>query len=393
MTDTNSSPTVCESCGGAIRYDAVSETFRCASCGRAIRVVPPKSTIDEYAISGYRLRESSSAPLSGVYTAKCPGCGAEVFFEAQQTAKRCPMCAGALVRSEAAQSGIAPEGVVPFRVDPYEAQKRFGEWIKKRWFAPNELKKAYAEGALEGLYVPFWTYDADVKADYSGFGGRTRMVRTHDGKTTAKTDWFPASGTVYRAFDDLLVCGSSNVSGTLAERVAPFNTVGDIKPFTPQFLTGYSAERYSIDGESCFRTAQQRIESAMRSAAQNDIMSRGYDCARVSACSVMYKDVTYKNVLCPMYTAAYGYHSQTYHYAINGETGRVSGNYPKSAAKITLAVIAGIILLSLAMWLFGFTDNSSSSYDAFDDFGSGWYDYLGADMSGEAQEYNIRQEI
>ena len=72
------------------------------------------------------------------------------------------MCGSPQIKPEAAHNGIPVEGVVPFAIDRYEAQQRFGKWIRKRWFAPNNLKKSFAEGELVGMYVPFWTYDADV---------------------------------------------------------------------------------------------------------------------------------------------------------------------------------------------------------------------------------------
>ena len=49
-------------------------------------------------------------------------------------------------------------------------------------------------------------------------------------------------------------------------------------------------------------------------------------------------------MLLPVYSTAYQYKNKQYHVLINGETGRVQGEYPKSVAKILL-VIAGILIL------------------------------------------------
>ena len=49
-----------------------------------------------------------------------------------------------------------------------------------------------------------------------------------------------------------------------------------------------------------------------------------------------YDAETYKHVLLPVYSTAYRYKNKTYTVLINGQTGRVKGEYPKSVAKITL---------------------------------------------------------
>ena len=368
----------CPNCGGVVSYDIKSGSFKCLSCGSVCEINPPKGSVDEYRINDYRVRERSSAALTGVAYAKCESCGGEIYFDANETAKRCPMCGSAHIRAEVAESGIAPEGIVPFRIDAEDAQQRFHRWVNKRWFAPNLLKKAYGEGALEGLFVPFWTFDADAMAEYAGQGGRTRIVRDREGNTRTYTDWYPVSGRVYSTFNDVLVCASRKASGTLIESVGPFNTVSDIKPFAPEYLMGYLAERYSIDGISSFAVARASMESSLRSRCHSDIISKGFNTATVSRFTPKYKDVTYKSVLLPLYSASYGYQGKTYSYAINGQTGRVTGSYPKSALKITLAVIAAIIVLLGLYWLFEANSGGSSGgyyYDGGSYFGGGDYEY------------------
>lgn len=56
--------------------------------------------------------------------------------------------------------------------------------------APNEFKKKYKAGALSGMHLPFWTFDASVAARYDGEGGKNRQVKDKDGKTRTVTDWF-----------------------------------------------------------------------------------------------------------------------------------------------------------------------------------------------------------
>ncbi|MDR3060123.1 MAG: hypothetical protein LBU84_18540, partial [Prevotella sp.] len=53
----------------------------------------------------------------------------------------------------------------------------------------------------------------------------------------------------------------------------------------------------------------------------------------------------------PVYMSSYTYNNKLYHFFVNGRTGRVTGDRPYSVAKITLAILTGLILLGLSIWL------------------------------------------
>ena len=85
------------------------------------------------------------------------------------------------------------------------------------------------------------------------------------------------------------------------------------------------------------------MKTELRRLAEQDVLRR-YDQVRGLRLNDNYRDETYKYVLLPVYSTAYQYKNKQYHVLINGETGRVQGEYPKSVAKILL-VIAGILIL------------------------------------------------
>ena len=172
----------CPTCGGNIVFDPEAQQFRCASCGSIQKVTPGKDTVEEYDFAEYREREGRRMLENGETALRCDVCGAEFFQPAEGTATVCPMCGSPQIKPEEEHNGIPVEGVVPFAIDRYEAQKRFGQWIRKRWFAPASLKRTFAEGELVGMYVPFWTYDADAVTQYCGRGGRTYTLRGWDGE-------------------------------------------------------------------------------------------------------------------------------------------------------------------------------------------------------------------
>ena len=58
--------------------------------------------------------------------------------------------------------------------------------------------------------------------------------------------------------------------------------------------------------------------------------------------------LTVKHVLLPVWLAAYKYRGKTYRFVVNGQTGRVQGERPYSAFKITVALIIGLIIAGIA---------------------------------------------
>ncbi len=93
------------------------------------------------------------------------------------------------------------------------------EWLGSLWFAPNGLQDYARKGRkLQGIYVPYWTFDADTKNAYTGERGtvyyETRTV-TRNGKTMTervqRIRWSYKSGRVKRWFDDVLVLASKSL--------------------------------------------------------------------------------------------------------------------------------------------------------------------------------------
>ena len=232
---------LCPNCGGNLRYDIKRQLYCCESCGSPDEIIPLHEGIREYPLDGYHSREAQNVAFEGASCVFCQNCGAQILFGQYDTATVCPMCGSTQVDVKKQESGIPPEGIVPFRLDQKEAQEKFHAWIKKRWFAPNSLKKTYQEGRLTGLYIPFWTYDAKADGWFTGRGGRTRTYRDKDGHTHTTTDWYPVRGSVGQFFNDLQVCASEKSNSKYLNDVLPYDTVNDINPYSPQYISGFQA--------------------------------------------------------------------------------------------------------------------------------------------------------
>ena len=87
------------------------------------------------------------------------------------------------------------------------------------------------------------------------------------------------------------------------------------------------------------------MENELRSMVRQDVRRR-YDEVRNVRIAPDYRAETFKHILIPVYATAYTYKNKNYTVLINGQSGKIRGDYPKSPVKI--AVIIAIIIALLA---------------------------------------------
>ena len=58
---------------------------------------------------------------------------------------------------------------------------------------------------------------------------------------------------------------------------------------------------------------------------------------------------TFKHILVPVWLLAYVYRNTTYQVVVNGYTGRMAGQYPKSPWKIALLVLLALIVVLIVI--------------------------------------------
>ena len=355
MPEQNNQPPrsyICANCGGGIRYDISKKQLVCASCGAPAPFKLNETPPTEHPFVAQAINASRNVPQAETVEITCQNCGAQVMFSEHQTATSCPMCGSAHVAAAKQAEGLPPDGIIPFKIDQYQAQDLFRKWVRSRWFAPNSLKKSYQEGKLTPIYLPYWTFDAQAQANYQGRGGRIRHVRR--GKQTYTTiDWFPVSGTVRESFDDIQICASANAQRELAQQIQPFGTSRGCLPYDVAYLAGAQAEHYALQLDEGYQLAQGQMEATLNSAATNQILGRGFQQAHITHLNPSYSNVTYKQVLLPLWLAAFTQGGKSWHYAINGETGKVSGQRPYSPVKIGAIVALALLICALLIFFFG----------------------------------------
>jgi hypothetical protein len=316
----------------------------------AVREIP----LDE----GLRLAARGfGAPVT---TLDCKECGASVHVGEGERTTSCAFCGSSQVlAATAGEPPIQPGSLLPFRVTKEDANRRFGEWLSSLWLRPGDLKRIAKVNEMGGVYVPFWTFDADVTSQWTAERGfhyyetetYTETVNGQQQERTRevqRTRWEPARGSRRDVFDDVLVCAGRALPPALVDKLATFDTKL-LVPYRPEFLAGWRAESYTVELQAASGIAQEKMMRVQESRCGSDV---GGDTHRGLNVRNEYAGVTFKHALLPVWIAAYRYNGKAYQFVVNGQTGEVVGVAPWSVVKVTLlvllvvAVVIAIVLSS-----------------------------------------------
>ncbi|MGC9670290.1 hypothetical protein ACNTMW_27570 [Planosporangium sp. 12N6] len=347
----------CTGCGARLEYQPGTDVLRCPYCGYSQRVADTGRQVREHSYAEFTALPHKPVASLGKYVFACQKCGART--ESDDLSQACPFCGAPLVADTTAGDQVAPEAVLPFTVDRAGVRTAVRRWVSSRWFAPSRLKKVTETESAAGTYLPHWTYDCHTVSHYRGERGEYYWVtetytETVNGQTVTKTRqvrktrWWPASGTVQRDFDDVLVPATGHVTGKQLDGLAPW-PLKDAEPYQPDFLAGYRTLRYDTEPEAGLEAAKARMAPVIEGDCRRDI---GGDEQRVHTVNTSYFTITFKLMLLPVWIACYLYAGRTWQVLVNGRTGKVVGQRPYSAVKITMAVLAALVAITAIILLY-----------------------------------------
>ena len=355
----------CGQCGAELRFAPGQTVLKCPYCGFVQQIAATAGTSRATTFAEHDLARGLASDLPDtasdeVRSTHCPNCGAVVEFQGASHATECPFCGTPLVVDTGSRRRIKPQALIPFQLDEPAARKALISWLGSLWFAPNRLLEFTRAGrAMSGIYVPYWTFDADTQSRYSGAKGvhyyETRTVTVNvNGRSerrqeqVQKTRWYPASGTVARRFDDVLVIASTSLPTRLGDGLEPWDMAA-LQAYSPDYLAGFQAEGYTVALADGQKVGHGKMDVVIYQDVCRDI---GGDVQRVDTVDTDYSRETFKHVLLPVWMAAYKYSGKSYRFLVNGLTGEVQGERPWSVWKITFAVLAALIVAAGAAYLY-----------------------------------------
>jgi ribosomal protein S27E len=354
----------CPACGGEAQWNPAKKLLICPFCGTTS---PAQAELDA-AGNELIVEHDLVAALRGIpdeqrgwqtqrISVKCQSCQAISVFDPAHVSQRCDFCGStALVPYEEIKEAFRPESLLPMKLSENQVRDAIRQWYGSRWFAPNKLKNAALTDIAKGLYIPYWTFDAQVHADWTAESGdyyyTTETFTDANGRLQTRQvqhiRWYPSSGAVDHFFDDELVPASKGVHEAMLRKIEPFPTTKELVPYNAGYLSGWVVERYQIDLVAAAKEARDEMDGEMERLCAAQVPG---DTHRNLDVHDDYSGQTFKHVLVPIWLLSYNYGTQNFQLVINGYTGAIAGAYPKSWMKIGLAVLAGLVAVGLALLL------------------------------------------
>ncbi|WOV88918.1 hypothetical protein QWT69_07390 [Sporosarcina oncorhynchi] len=341
----------CSSCGGNTVYDPSTKGLKCPFCGTQLEIESTRENVTEHDyLESLNSADHNWSDEKRVF--KCDNCGAETLLDTDKVADFCTFCGSSHIAVTEHDAGIKPALVLPFQIPKEEAVAKFKKWIKKRYFAPNNLKKDYELQKITGTYIPYWTFDSDTHSAYTVKIGtyyyvtETRTVM-RDGKTEQITEqvrkirWRTQRGTYKKFHDDVLVKASKNVASDLIGKVEPFQLSG-LLDYRTEYFSGFIAERYSIQLKEGWTNAKEIIDGRIRAGIFRQEIG---DEVQIVKVDTQYDAITFKHILLPIWISSFQFNQKVYRFLVNGQTGKVSGKAPVSVWKVLLLCLLAVIVI------------------------------------------------
>ena len=328
----------CPCCTAPLVFNAVTQNLTCESCDNTFPLETMQQMLDGMEAAGgeskydwehYETRSYEDTSEINLANYSCPSCGAQISGDDTLGSTVCPYCGQSTIVKGQFEGTLRPDYIIPFKVDKKAAMAAFEGDFKNAPFLPDEFKSKKKIEEMAGVYVPFWMFDCDCNAAIT-YNAELITKWSDSNYNYTKTDYFKLfrSGTV--GFANIPVDASKKAEDSYMEAIEPFN-YEDAALFSGAYLSGYLADKYDVSAEESIERANERVKNSTIEAF-NDTTNH-YTAVIPENSRVSFSNGKIRYSLLPVWMLNIKYMDKMYKFAINGQTGKVVGEYPVDNSK------------------------------------------------------------
>jgi uncharacterized CHY-type Zn-finger protein len=348
----------CPCCGAGLKFSGDAQVMTCEYCDNQFEVEAVKAYNEEAKSNVFHWESQSFSNWTDddqacLQTFICQSCGGELTTDEHTAATFCPYCDNPAILPNRLSGTIRPDGVIPFRKTKEEAQKVFKELCKKKPLLPKDFASEHRIEKITGIYIPFWLYDCD--GTFHGQYKATRVRHWSDAHYNyTKTDHYLLKREASAQFSSIPMDASSKFRDEVMESIEPFDYT-QMVDFESAYLSGFFADKYDVEAISGQKRIEQRVEDTLKDHLAETYI--GYTSVIPTSNHLQVDHGNAKYVLLPAWVLYTKYQDNTYLFAMNGQTGKMTGTFPicpkRSVAWFSGICAAVTALVSLIMILFG----------------------------------------
>ncbi len=360
----------CPTCGATIVFDIGRELVVCEYCESEYPIEyfddliaqnDKKQDLD-WRVESLKKEYKEMEAKEGLV---CTSCGAEVINNGSTVATECMYCGNAIIIVDSIKGMLQPDGVLPFKIQREEAKNLLKKFYSKKILLPSEFTDLNRLNKITGVYVPFWLFSGKGVFNFTYEPNKVSTSR-EGGYLVTKTKHYELDVTGDIDYVELPANASSKMPSDYMDGLEPFD-FNALSEFSPSYMASFYAEKFDVSVDECTEHIKDRVFFDVDSKA--DYAKWKYlQKKKVEPTTSKEKSHTYlleneniQYVLLPVWMLNTKYKGRNYHYAINGQTGKVSGKLPIDRNKLmllSLSVFMGVgtsisCLLYLIIILFG----------------------------------------
>lgn len=321
----------CPCCNAGLAFDGISQKLTCEYCDNTFDIDAVRAfneSADAASSEAFSWEEDpQEAELfeeNALKAFQCPACGGEILTDSTTAATFCPFCDNPTIMPSRFGGILKPVAILPFRKSKDDAKAAFLKLCKGKPLLPKDFTARQRLEKITGIYVPFWLYDCD--ADFSGSYKATRVHRWSDAKFVyTRTEHFLLNREADAAFQGIPMDGSSKMEDVFMESIEPFD-YSQMVPFDMAYLSGYLADKYDVPSEQGEDRIRERVERSMNDRIQSTLL--GYATVIPTSRQLQVHHSKARYVLLPVWMLNTKYNGKIYTFAMNGQTGKMTGSLP-----------------------------------------------------------------
>ena len=258
----------CKVCGSnQMTVDEMTGQVVCESCGSVDRTATIKRHMNTDSLTMALLKHRAQ-PVQWVVGERllaCESCGAQRTISAETMRDECPFCGSThIIERDVLQSFQQPEGLVPFAIGEMEARQsirdRLDGWQERmRGLFNNNTVDSIK---LEGVYLPFWVFDAMVEIRRTILRSRPVYEREEQSIFNIMRPAYESS-TTNDAINDVPVCAVRSPEPLLTRKLGRYD-LRSVRPYTAKLLAKHGAQLYSIEFDEASLLVRRQIAVEMR---------------------------------------------------------------------------------------------------------------------------------
>lgn len=331
----------CPNCNGEVVFDPASQQYHCPYCGSYFQEIrePEPEAFPQNA------EETGKREEAVIY--HCPSCGAEIITEETTAATFCYFCHNPVILEGRVSGDYLPGWVIPFSVTREQAVQIFLDAMKKKIFVKRGFFRKQQVEKLTGVYLPFWNVNWKGTGRLEADATKVRVWRTGDMEHT-ETRFYRVTREGELEFPEIMEQALKKNNRMLVQGVLPYRQEGK-KKFSLGYLSGFQAEKRDISQEETEPSIQSQVETYAENLLRDTI--QGYASVNRREKRIHTRTMDWEYVLVPVWTLTYkGSNGKMYYYAINGQTGKVSGMLPVDYLKLSFcSVFLGLAAAALVL--------------------------------------------